>query len=140
MDGNTNQNSVCEGMDRPGAHMQNIRFGTCGRCVPWSARTAYNGGSRSSAIATHSDVRARLGLADDADMPDRSPSACRGEPRSSLETQLAAVIWTAIVTPSELAPYAGQLRSAVDIFGVLPVGPNELFGRARPRPSHDGRH
>jgi hypothetical protein len=45
MDGNTNRNSVCEGMDRPGVHIQNIRFGTCGRCVPWSARTAHNGGS-----------------------------------------------------------------------------------------------
>jgi hypothetical protein len=44
MDGNTNRNSVCEGMDRPGVHIQNIRFGTCGRCVPWSARTAHNGG------------------------------------------------------------------------------------------------
>jgi hypothetical protein len=27
MDGNTNRNSVCEGMDRPGVHIQNIRFG-----------------------------------------------------------------------------------------------------------------
>jgi hypothetical protein len=44
MDGNTNRNSVCEGLDRPGVHIQNIRFGTCGRCVPWSARTAHNGG------------------------------------------------------------------------------------------------
>ena len=44
MDGNTNRNSVCEGMDRPGAHIQNIRFGTCGRCVPRSARTAHIGG------------------------------------------------------------------------------------------------
>jgi hypothetical protein len=40
MDGNTNRNSVCEGMDRPGVHIQNIRFGTCGRWLPWSARTA----------------------------------------------------------------------------------------------------
>ena len=38
MDGNTNRNSVCEGLDRPGVHIQNIRFGTRGRCVPWSAR------------------------------------------------------------------------------------------------------
>jgi hypothetical protein len=45
MDGNTNRNSVCEAMDRPGVHIQNIRFGTGGRCVPWSARTAHNGGS-----------------------------------------------------------------------------------------------
>jgi len=28
MDGNTNRNSVCEGMDRPGVRIQNIRFGT----------------------------------------------------------------------------------------------------------------
>ena len=44
MDSNTNRNSFCEGLDRPGVHIQNIRFGTCGRFVPWSARTAYNGG------------------------------------------------------------------------------------------------
>ena len=25
MDGNTNRNSVCEGMDRPGVHIQNIQ-------------------------------------------------------------------------------------------------------------------
>lgn len=24
MDGNTNRNSVCEGMDRPGVHLQNV--------------------------------------------------------------------------------------------------------------------
>jgi hypothetical protein len=45
MDGNTNRNSVCEGLDRPGMHIQNIRFGTCGRCVTWSARIVHNGGS-----------------------------------------------------------------------------------------------
>jgi hypothetical protein len=44
MDGNTNRNSVCEGLGRPGVHIQNIRFGTCGRPVPWSARTAHNSG------------------------------------------------------------------------------------------------
>jgi hypothetical protein len=41
MDGNTNRNSVCEGLNRPGVHIQNIRFGTGGRCIPWSARTAH---------------------------------------------------------------------------------------------------
>ena len=49
MDGNTNRNSACEGMDRPGVPIQNIRFGTYGRCVPWSARTARNGGCRADA-------------------------------------------------------------------------------------------
>jgi hypothetical protein len=34
MDGNTNRNSVCEGMDRPGVHIQNIRFGTVAAAYP----------------------------------------------------------------------------------------------------------
>ena len=50
MDGNTNRNSVCEGLDRPGVHIQNIRFGTCGRPVPWSARTAHQADIRSPSM------------------------------------------------------------------------------------------
>ena len=37
----TNRNSVCEGMDRLGVHIRNIRFGTC--------LTARNGGYRADA-------------------------------------------------------------------------------------------
>jgi hypothetical protein len=108
MDGNTNRNSVCEGLDRPGVHIQNIRFGTCGRYVPWSARTAHQADlAQDIDDWRRHDVRAGCGSTERAvfQVQDPQPAivgSVRAGPRGSRNWP-AGQPWP--VAPHGAAPY-----------------------------------